>query len=79
MKERKYVECAVCKNIIEEEKAEICEECLEYVCNDCLILTKTYRNGIEYSIIVCFDCYDYVYAEYEEKMLELKKQQENEK
>jgi hypothetical protein len=78
MEEKRYVKCVMCKNIIEEEKAEICEECLEYVCSDCSILTKIYRDSTEYNVIVCFDCYDYLYAEYEEKMLELKKQQENE-
>jgi len=78
MKER-YIKCKMCKNIIEEEKADTCEECLEYVCPDCSILAKIYSDGVEYNAIVCLDCYDYLYAEYEEKMLELKRKEENEK
>jgi hypothetical protein len=78
MKER-YMKCKICKNIIEEKKAYICEECLETVCYDCNELVPIYRDGVLYNALVCLDCADYLYAEYEEKMLELKRKEENEK
>jgi hypothetical protein len=74
--EKRYVKCKICKKEIEEEASYVCEECLETVCLDCNEMVPKYIDGVFYNVLVCYDCSDYLWAEYEEKMLELKRQQE---
>lgn len=77
---RLITECISCGKILDswEDKIYVCEECGNFVCEKCCDVVPVCIDGVWTNEIVCEDCANYLWAEYEERKLEEKARKEQE-